>query len=73
MQVTFTLRKEQCPAVHINNTAIPPPPALKYLGLHLDSSLRWTQHIDKKAQQNKTGRPKSKRHFGSSEENLTHC
>jgi hypothetical protein len=58
VQVTFTLRKEQCPAVHINNTVISQSPTAKYLGLHLDSRLTWTQHIDKKK---KTDRPKSER------------
>jgi hypothetical protein len=51
VQVTFTLRKEQCPAVHINNTAIPQSPTVKYLGLHLDSRLTWTQHVDKRSKQ----------------------
>jgi hypothetical protein len=51
VQVTFTLRKEQCPAVHINNTVIPQSPTAKYLGLHLDSRLTWTQHIAKKRKQ----------------------
>jgi hypothetical protein len=46
-QVTFTLRKEQCPAVHIKNTVIPQSPPVKYFGLHLDSRLMWTQHVDK--------------------------
>jgi hypothetical protein len=46
MLVTFTLRKKHCPAVQINNTVIPQSPNAKYL--HLDSRLKWTQHIDKK-------------------------
>jgi hypothetical protein len=33
-QVTFTLRREQCPAVHINNTVIPQSSTAKCLGLH---------------------------------------
>jgi hypothetical protein len=57
VQVTFTLRKEQCPAVHINNTGIPQSPIAKYLGLHLDSRITWAQHIAKKRKH----RPKSKR------------
>jgi hypothetical protein len=51
VQVTFTLRKDQCSAVHINNTVIPQSPTAKYLGLRLDSRLTWTQHIDKKRKQ----------------------
>jgi hypothetical protein len=42
------LRKEQCPAVHINNTVIPQSSTAKYLGLHFDSRLTWKQHIVKK-------------------------
>jgi hypothetical protein len=58
VQVNFTLRKEHCPIVYINNTVIPQSPTAKYLGLHLDSRLTWTQHLAKKQ---KTDRPKSKR------------
>jgi predicted esterase YcpF (UPF0227 family) len=54
VQVTFTLRKEQCPAVHINNTVIPQSPTAIYLGLHSDSRLTWTQHINKKKKEKKT-------------------
>jgi hypothetical protein len=48
VKVTFTLRKEQCPVVHINNTVLPQSPTAKYLGLHLDSRLTWAQHLAKK-------------------------
>jgi hypothetical protein len=51
VQVTFTLRKEQCPAGHINSTVIPQSPTAKYLGLHLYSRLTWAQHIAKKRKQ----------------------
>jgi hypothetical protein len=51
VQVTFTLRKEQCPVVYINNTVIPQSPTAKYLGLHLDSRLTWPQHLAKKRKQ----------------------
>jgi hypothetical protein len=57
VQVAFTLRKEQCPVVYINNTVIPQSPTVKYLGLNLDSRLTWPQHLAKK----KTDRPKIKR------------
>jgi hypothetical protein len=50
VQVTFTLRKEQCPVVHINNKVIPQSTA-KHLGLHLDSRLTWAQHLAKKRKQ----------------------
>jgi hypothetical protein len=50
VQVTFTLRKEQCPVVYINNTVIPLSPTAKYLGLHLDSRLTWTQRRQKRKQ-----------------------
>jgi hypothetical protein len=58
VQVTFTLRKEQCPVVHINNTMIPHSPTAKFLGLHLDSRLTWAQHL---AKEKKTDRSKRKR------------
>jgi hypothetical protein len=51
VQVTFTLRKEQCPVGYINNTVIPQSPTAKYLGLHLDSRLTWAQHLAKKRKQ----------------------
>jgi hypothetical protein len=65
VQVTFTLRKEQCPVVYINNTVIPQSPTAKYLGLANEG----TAFNQKK----KTDRPKSKTCIGSSEENLPHC
>jgi hypothetical protein len=51
VQVTFTLRKEKCPVVYINNTVILQSPTAKYLGLHLDSRLKWAQHLAKKRKQ----------------------
>jgi hypothetical protein len=51
VQVTFTLRKEQCPVVHINNTVIPQSLTAKDLGLHLDSRLTLEQHLDQKRKQ----------------------
>lgn len=49
--ITFTLRKETCPTVEINNTPIPQTETVKYLGLHLDKKLTWKQHISKKRKQ----------------------
>ena len=45
VHVTFTLRKQQCPAVTLNNTEIPKSNTAKYLGMHLDKQLTWKQHI----------------------------
>lgn len=49
--ITFTLRKERCPTVTINQETIPQADAVKYLGLHLDSKLNWKEHITKKRKQ----------------------
>jgi hypothetical protein len=49
--VTFTLKKEQCRGVYINNTVIQQSPTAKYLDLHLDSRLTWTHHLAKKRKQ----------------------
>jgi hypothetical protein len=51
MQVTFTLKKRKCPAVYLNNTALPQSSTVKYLGFHLDSILTRKQHIAKKRKQ----------------------
>lgn len=48
VQVTFTLRKETCPSVRINNIIIPQSNHVKYLGIHLDRRLTWTKHIESK-------------------------
>jgi hypothetical protein len=63
VQVTFTLRKEQCRAVHINNTIIPQSPTAKYLGLHLVSRLTWHMHTQKETKERKQIRPISKIHY----------
>ena len=55
--ITFTLRKGQCPPVCINQTVIPQDETVKYLGLHFDRKLTWKEHIAIKMKQldHKTG------------------
>jgi hypothetical protein len=48
MQVNFSLRREQCPAVFLNNTQIPASPSTKYLGIYLDNHLTWKEPTRKK-------------------------
>lgn len=45
VQVTFTMKKESCPAVQLNGQTIPQAESAKYLGLHLDRRLTWQKHI----------------------------
>ena len=49
--VTFTLRRENCPPVQINNIKIPEQSHVRYLGIHLDRRLTWTHHIEAKVTQ----------------------
>ncbi|KAE9541166.1 hypothetical protein AGLY_004411 [Aphis glycines] len=42
---TFTLKKEVCPTVTLNNTTIPTSDTIKYLGLNLDKRLTWKNYI----------------------------
>jgi hypothetical protein len=48
---TFTLRKDNCPAITINQTVLPKVESVKYLGLHFDRRLNWKVHITKKRKQ----------------------
>jgi Cft2 family RNA processing exonuclease len=49
--VTFTLRKGNCPAVELNHITIPRVTTARYLGLHLDDKLTWRHHIQTKRKQ----------------------
>lgn len=53
IHVTFTLRRETCPQIRINNQLVPQHTSVKYLGLHLDRRLTWKSHIDAKLTQTK--------------------
>ena len=53
IHLTFTLRRESCPPILINNHIIPQQTEVKYLGLHLDRRLTWKKHIDTKLTQMK--------------------
>jgi hypothetical protein len=50
-QVNFSLRREQCPAIFLNNIQIPASPSTKYLGIYLDNHLTWKGHKKKKRKQ----------------------
>jgi hypothetical protein len=47
VHVTFSLKKDTCPPVRINQASIPQSETVKYLGLHFDKRLTWGQHITK--------------------------
>ena len=49
--ITFTLRKDNCPAIGINQTVLPTVESVKYLRLHFDRKLKWKEHITKKRKQ----------------------
>lgn len=49
--LTFTMRKNTCPTVKLNNIPLPQSDDVKYLGLHLDRRLTWTKHIRMKRKQ----------------------
>lgn len=48
VHITFTLRRDTCPSIAINNQVIPQRSVVKYLGIHIDRRLTWKQHIDAK-------------------------
>lgn len=43
--VTFTLRKCECPPISLLNVQIPQTETVRYLGFHLDRRLTWKNHI----------------------------
>lgn len=45
--VTYTLKRQECPSVFLNNIEIPRAPVAKYLSLHLDGRLTWKTHNQK--------------------------
>ena len=50
-RVTFTLRRQTCPRVTINNITIPNQDSVRYLDMTLDRRLTWKQHIVDKSKQ----------------------
>lgn len=50
-QVTFTLRKENCPPVKLDGSTLPHQNSVKYLGVHLDRRLTWVKHIKTKREE----------------------
>jgi hypothetical protein len=51
IQVTFTLRKGNCPPVTLENNTLPQQDSVRYLGLHLDRRLTWNHHIKTKREE----------------------
>lgn len=51
IHVTFTMKRDTCPPVKINNCQIPQAEDAKYLGIHLDRRLTWRKHIFTKRKQ----------------------
>lgn len=49
--ITFTLRRDTCPPVQLNDKYIPQVDVVKYLGMHLDRRLTWKTHIWTKRKQ----------------------
>jgi hypothetical protein len=50
-QVTFTLKKNTCPPVQLDNKQLTQIEAVKHLGTHLDRKLSWCKHISAKRKQ----------------------
>jgi hypothetical protein len=45
--IKFTLRKEHCPAVNINQTTTPQTAAVKHPGPYFDFRINWKEHMAK--------------------------
>jgi hypothetical protein len=43
--ITFALRNQTCPTVHMGNVDLPQKNEVECLGMHLDTRLTWTKHI----------------------------
>lgn len=48
LQITFTLRRGDCPTVTLRGEHLPQEKCVRYLGLHLDRRLTWASHIKSK-------------------------
>ncbi len=53
IHVNFTNRKVNYHTVELNNNTIPCKETAKYLGLNLDTKLKWKEHIKKKTDESK--------------------
>jgi hypothetical protein len=51
VQVTFSLKKGNCPPVSLDNAILPHTDSVRYLGLHLDRRLTWKNHIKAKREE----------------------
>jgi len=50
-QITFSLRRVQCPPVNINQKDVPQVESVKYLGIHFDRRLTLKDHVSSKRNQ----------------------
>ena len=48
VQVTFNLRKMDCPTLYLNGNSIPKSNNKKYLALHLNRRHTWKDHVKAK-------------------------
>jgi len=51
VQLTFTLKKNTCPPVQLNNKHLTQTEEVKYIDIHLDQKLIWRKHISLKRKQ----------------------
>jgi metal-sulfur cluster biosynthetic enzyme len=51
VQITFTLKKNTCPPVQLNNKQLTQHDEVKYLGIHLDWKLTWRKHMSTERKQ----------------------